>query len=167
MVGVPGSLNPSIWLLGLNFPEPSWFFQGCSKSGLWQGTQEGGLVGETWERFTAREGSHGHSFLKDKLALLTAVAPCGRTDQAKHFAAWSFNHLKEEWLNDRQYGYMSFPVTFLDPNTLSGQGQKRAQAIHSTRVYYDQILSKDTQYECAFIKYVSESILPSIALLTV
>ena len=25
-------------------------------------------------RFTAREGSHGHSFLKDKLALLTAVA---------------------------------------------------------------------------------------------
>ena len=24
MVGVPGSLNPSLWLLGLNFLEPSW-----------------------------------------------------------------------------------------------------------------------------------------------
>ena len=51
---------------------------------------------------------------------------------------------------------MPLLVDFFQPDALASQPVSRAQTIQDTQVYYDQVMSRRAQYECAFIKYVSE-----------
>lgn len=50
---------------------------------------------------------------------------------------------------------MPLLVDFFQPDALASQPVSRAQTIQDTQVYYDQVMSRRAQYECAFIKYVS------------